>query len=137
MRRAEREGSLIANKKYEDHQKSLSEDNNESFYQDDVRGMHGKRTFSKICRMIHKYQGETIRILFDLQMLILWAQLHPCTEAFRAMTPYCRNGESELDLLLRDPTEEDANVIVPRWPQIVTDGFGLDKSVYVRKIAIV
>ncbi|KAK2764142.1 heterokaryon incompatibility protein het-6-like protein [Colletotrichum kahawae] len=91
----------------------------------------------KIDQRIRGHHGRTIRIFFDLQMLISWAQLHPCTEAFRAMTPYCRNGESELDLLLRDPTEEDANVIVPRWPQIVTDGFGLDKSVYVRKIAIV
>lgn len=95
------------------------------------------RVLSEISGQIHRLQGETVRIVFDLRLIMTWAQLHPCTMAFRILAPYCREGENELELLLRDPLSEDADVIVPRWPRIILDSFRLHKSVCLRNIAIV
>ncbi|KAK1855439.1 heterokaryon incompatibility protein het-6-like protein [Colletotrichum chrysophilum] len=84
-----------------------------------------------------EYENADIRIAFDLKMLMSWAQLHPCTMAFRSLVPYCQNGENELALFLKNPLHEEANVMVPWWPQVVDDCFGVNKSACHRNIAVV
>lgn len=91
---------------------------------------------STIRQMVHYPEQRNIRIAFDVGFLMLWAQLHPCTAAFRRLAPYCRNGESALTLFLRDPTPEDANFVVPCWPDNVDECFGINKSARLRKITV-
>ncbi|KAH9233173.1 hypothetical protein K456DRAFT_348185 [Colletotrichum gloeosporioides 23] len=105
------------------------------FTVDDFRSI-SNGPLSTIRKMVHDSEQQNIHIAFDVGFLMLWAQLHPCTAAFRRLAPYCRNGESVLTLFLRDPTPEDANSVVPCWPDIIDDCFVINKSARLRKITV-